>query len=518
MIMSQLQSYLSGTWVTGTGPGTSLVNPMTDETLATADSEGLDLGAALAHARTVGGPALRSMTFAERGAALKALSGAIHEHREALIDIGIANAGNTRGDAKFDIDGATGTLAAYAHFAKSLPEGRGFLSDGDPIQLSRSPHFQGQHVCVPRHGAAVHINAFNFPAWGMMEKAACALLAGMPVLEKPGTPTAMMAERIAHIIVESGILPEGSFSFLSGGPGDLLDHVSAQDCVAFTGSSGTAKLLRAHNAFVERGARLNAEADSLNAAVLGPDVNDDCSAFDMFLREMAREMTQKAGQKCTAVRRILVPEEKLEEVGAALVDSLARVRVGDPADGETRMGPLTNAAQLKSVRNGLEKLQPVTKVLCGGDTAPFDRGPFQMPTLLQASTGDAAPVHADEIFGPVATLLPYDGSVAHAAQLVSSGGVGLLATLYSDDRNFSTELALALAPWSGRVYMGSSKVAEHAMGPGLVLPSMTHGGPGRAGGGEELGGVRGLQFYMQRTALQGFRTLINTAFGAPPTS
>jgi oxepin-CoA hydrolase/3-oxo-5,6-dehydrosuberyl-CoA semialdehyde dehydrogenase len=339
----------------------------------------------------------------------------------------------------------------------------------------------------------------------------------MPVLEKPGTPTAMMAERIAHIIVDSGILPEGAFSFLAGGAGDLLDHVDAQDCVAFTGSSGTAQVLRAHAAFVQRGARLNAEADSLNASVLGPDVEDDCGAFDMFLREMSREMTQKAGQKCTAVRRILVPEDKLGEVGEALVEALARVKVGDPADGETRMGPLTNAAQLESVRDGLVKLRTVSEVLCGGDSSPFDKGPFQMPTLLRASAGDAAPVHADEIFGPVATLLPYSGSAEEAAHLVSLGGGGLLASLYSDDRRFSTELALGLAPWSGRVYMGSSKVAEHGMGQGLVLPSMTHGGPGRAGGGEELGGLRGLAFYMQRTAVQGFKTLISSSFAQPST-
>ncbi len=510
----QLQSYLSGAWVTGSGAGTPLVNPTTEETLASASSEGLDLGAALAHARETGGPALRAMTFAERGAALKALSAAIHEHREELIELGIANAGNTRGDAKFDIDGATGTLAAYAHFAKSMPEGRGYLSDGAAIQLGRTPHFQGQHVYVPRHGVAVHINAFNFPAWGMMEKAACALLAGMPIFEKPGTPTAMMAERIARIIVDSGILPEGAFSFLVGGAGDLLDHVGPQDCVAFTGSSGTARILRAHAAFVERGARLNVEADSLNAAVLAPDVEDDADVYDMFLREVSREMTQKAGQKCTAVRRILVPEAMIGEVGEALVEAIARVKVGDPADKETRMGPLTNASQLASVHEGLEKLESVAEVLCGGRESPFDKGAFQMPTLLRASAGDAAPVHADEVFGPVATLLPYSGDAGEAACLVAMGGGSLVSSLYSDDRAWATELALGLAPWSGRVYMGASKISEHGMGSGLVLPSMTHGGPGRAGGGEELGAERGMQFYMQRCAVQGFKTIIEGSFTA----
>ena len=509
--MTQLQSYLSGQWVTGEGEGSALVNPTTDEVLAHASSAGLDLGAALEHARTVGGPALRDLSFAERAAALKALSGAIHEHREELIDLGIRNAGNTRGDAKFDIDGATATLAAYAHFAKALPE-RTHLADGDMLQLGRAPHFQGQHVWVTRPGVAVHINAFNFPAWGMMEKAACALLAGVPVLEKPGTPTAMMAERIAHIIVDSGILPEGAFQFLVGGAGDLLDHVQTQDCVAFTGSSGTARILRRHDAFVERAARLNVEADSLNAAVLGPDVEDDAEAFSMFLREMSREMTQKTGQKCTAVRRILVPEDRIGEVGEALVDALAAVKMGDPSDGETRMGPLTNASQLSSVQQGIAALEPVAEVLTGGKDRVGDKGCFVAATLLRASSGDAAPVHADEVFGPVATLLPYSGKAHEAAQLVAMGGGSLVTSLYSDDRRFSTELALGIAPWSGRVYAGNSKVADHGTGHGLVLPNMTHGGPGRAGGGEELGGLRGLEFYMQRTAVQGAKAWIQSEF------
>ncbi|RKY18251.1 MAG: 3,4-dehydroadipyl-CoA semialdehyde dehydrogenase [Planctomycetota bacterium] len=506
--MTILQSYLAGRWQTGTGPGTPLVNPTSDELLAHASSVGLDLGEALRHGRQVGGPALRAMSFAERGAALKALSAAIHEQREALIALGVANAGNTRGDAKFDIDGATATLAAYAHFAKSLPD-TPFLPDGDAIQLGRAPRFLGQHVWVPRRGVALHVNAFNFPAWGMAEKAACAPLAGVPVLEKPGTPTAMMAEAIAHIVVDSGILPEGAFQFLCGGAGDLLDHVETQDCVAFTGSSTTAAIFRRHDAFVLRGARLNVEADSLNAAVLGPGVCSDDEVFDLFVREVVREVTQKAGQKCTAIRRVMVPEAMLGEACEAIAAGLEGVRVGDPAQRDSRMGPLTNAAQLASVLEGTERLASVGEAVTGGDGRRGDVGCFVSPTLLRASDADADVLHADEVFGPITSVMPYDGTVARAAELVVRGQGGLVASLYCDDRRFSAELAQELMPWTGRVYAGDSKTAEYATGHGLVLPACTHGGPGRAGGGEELGGLRGLQFSMQRCALQGGRALVD---------
>jgi 3,4-dehydroadipyl-CoA semialdehyde dehydrogenase len=510
--MSTLQSYLAGRWQSGEGEGTALGNPTTDEVLAHASTAGLDLGEALRHGREVGGPALRAMSFAERGAALKALSAAIHEHREALIDLGIANAGNTRGDAKFDIDGATATLAAYAHFAKGLPD-TPHLTDGDVIQLGRAPRFLGLHVSVPRRGVAVHVNAFNFPAWGMMEKAACALLAGVPVLEKPGTPTAMMAERIAHIIVDSGILPEGAFQFLCGGAGDLLDHVDTQDGVAFTGSSGTAAHFRRHDAFVLRGARLNVEADSLNAAVLGPDVDTDDEAFDLFVREVVREVTQKTGQKCTAIRRIMVPEALMGEACEAIAAGLEGTKWGDPTVKENRMGPLTNGAQLTSVLEGTERLLTAAEAVTGADGRQGDTGCFVKPALLRAADADADVLHADEVFGPVTTVMPYDGSVGRAAHLVARGGGGLVASLFSDDRTFSAALSAELMPWSGRVYAGDSKTAEYATGHGLVLPACVHGGPGRAGGGEELGGLRGLAFYMQRTALQGGRALVESGFG-----
>lgn len=509
--MTRLQSYLSGTWHDGQGDGSALVNPTTGEVLAHASTAGLDLGAALAHGRDVGGPALRAMTFSERAAALAGMSKAIHAEREALIELGIANAGNTRGDAKFDIDGATATLMAYARFARGLPDVP-FLADGGTLQLTDSKRFVGQHVWVARHGVSVHVNAFNFPAWGMLEKAACSLLAGMPVLEKPGTPTAMMAERIAHIVVDSGLLPEGAFQFLCGGAGDLLDHVQSQDCVAFTGSSGTGRFFRAHAAFVERGARLNVEADSLNAIVLGPDVEDDAAVFDGFLREVAREVTQKAGQKCTCVRRLLVPRDDVESVAEALVEALGAVKYGDPTVAENRMGPLTNEDQFRSVSEGITRLATAGRIACGGPERAADQGAFIAPTLVVAEDGDADVIHADEVFGPVVTIVPYDGSVAEAARLVRRGDGMLMCAIYSDDRTWAPELAMALAPWTGRVYMVNSKVADQSTGPGLVLPNLVHGGPGRAGGGEELGGLRGLQFSMQRTAIQGFKPLLEANF------
>jgi 3,4-dehydroadipyl-CoA semialdehyde dehydrogenase len=510
--MSMLQSYLAGRWQTGGGPGTRLLDPTTEEELGSASAAGLDRGAALRHAREVGGPALRALGIRQRGALLKALSAAIHARREALIELSIAHAGSTRGDAKFDIDGATGTLAAYAAFAAELPD-TPFLTDGPALQLGRSPRFMGQHLLVPRRGVAVHINAFNFPAWGQCEKMACALLAGMPVIEKPGTPTAGVAEAVARAIVESGVLPEGAYGLLCGEAGDLLEHLGPQDVVAFTGSSATAVMLRAHRAFVERGARLNVEADSLNAAVLGADVAPGSDAFDLFVRELQREITQKSGQKCTALRRVLVPKATLGAVVESLVEGLSAVKVGDPRDDNHRMGPLTSKGQLDDVQAGIRRLAAAGQVATGGPERLGARGYFLRPTLVVAHDAHTPVFHAEEVFGPVCSLLPWSGDAAEAAALVAAGGGSLVTAVYSDDRRLPTELALELAPWSGRVYLGGSRMAEYGTGPGLALPSLVHGGPGRAGGGEELGGLRGLSLYMQRCAVQGFSSLIDGAFG-----
>ena len=510
--MQTLESYVQDRWQKGVGATRRLQDPTTEEILAEVSSEGIDLAAACRHGREVGGPALRAMTFKERGALLKALSGAIHEHREELIDLAVANGGNTRGDAKFDIDGGTGTLAAYASFAKGLGD-RKFIADGEGIQLGRTARFWGQHIRVPREGVAVHINAFNFPVWGMCEKMACALLAGVPVIEKPGTPTALVAYRTAQIIVESGILPPGAFQFLAGSVGDLLDHLGSQDCLAFTGSSATGRQIRGHAGVVANNVRVNVEADSLNAAILAPDVGASDETYASFLSKVALDMTQKTGQKCTAVRRILVPADRVEEVKSDLVAELARTQVGDPRDKANRMGPVASKSQFEDVQAGIQRLASKGEVACGGDERVGDKGFFLNPTLLVFGEDGRDVVNADEVFGPVASLLPYDGSAAGAASFVREGGGGLVASAYSNDADWIEEFVLGAAAWAGRLWIESDRSAEQSLPPGMVLPGLVHGGPGRAGGGEELGGVRGLEFYMQRTALQGFKGIIDRRFG-----
>lgn len=510
--MQTLKSYVRGQWHTGSGQPATLYNPATAEPIATCNTDGIDFASVVEYARSEGGPALRALTFAQRGELLKALSKALHAEREELIGIAVENGGNTRADAKFDIDGATGTLAAYARLAAGLGERR-HLVDGEGVQLGRTARFWGQHIQVPRLGVAVHINAFNFPAWGMMEKLACALAAGVPVIEKPGTPTAVLAWRMAEIVVESGVLPEGSYQFLCGSVGDLLDQLGPQDCMAFTGSAATAARLKANPNLIERNVRVNLEADSLNAAVLAPDVERDHGAYDLFLSNVALDMTQKAGQKCTAVRRIFVPSDRVEDVRNDLVAELSRVSVGDPAQDGVRMGPLSSASQQAEVLQGIERLATQAEIACGGAEAPFEAGWFVSPTLLVARDAAADVFHADEVFGPVATILPYGGDADEAARGVQRGGGGLVCSVYSNDPEWTERFVHGSAPWHGRIWIGSDKLAEQALPPGMVLPDMVHGGPGRAGGGEELGAARGLALYMQRTALQGFKGLIESSFG-----
>ena len=515
--MQTLSSYVLGSWKEATGDLATLFDPTTEEAIAACSTAGIDMGAVLRHAREVGGPALRAMTFPERGALLKALSKAIHTQREELIELSIKSGGTTRGDAKFDLDGATGTLAAYAFFAKDLPA-RHFLSDGEGVQLGRTARFWGQHIQVPREGVAIHINAFNFPAWNMCEKMACSLLAGVPVVEKPGTPTAYLAWRVARIIQESGVLPAGAFQFLCGSAGDLLEHAGPQDVLAFTGGSRTAALLRGHSNLVQHNVHVSVEADSLNAAILAPDVERDSETYGLFLSNVQLDMTQKTGQKCTAVRRIMVPAERVEEVVEDLVAALSRIKVGDPAQSENRMGPLASASALASVREGIQALARVADIRTGGPDPIQDKGYFVAPTLLVARDGEAAEVHRREVFGPVATIQPFDGSAAEATRQANRGGGGLVASVYSNDRAWCEEVVLGIAPWHGRVWIGSEKVAEQALPPGMVLPASIHGGPGRAGGSEELGGLRGLAPYLQRVALQGFQGLVERRFGAPQTT
>ena len=517
--MITLRSYLQGRWQAGSGSPATLVNPTTEEPIATASTAGLDLAAALDHARTVGGPALREMTFAERGAMIKRMSRVLHEVRDALIEVSIQNGGTTRSDAKFDIDGATGTLAYYAGIGQKLGAAR-YLVEGSGEQLTRSPRYWGVHVKTPRRGVAAHVNAFNFPAWGLAEKAAVALLAGVPVVSKPATATALLAFRIMERLIEAADLPEGSLQLVCGSAGNLVDHLGPQDLLAFTGAGSTGAHLRALEPVVARSVRINVEADSLNAAVLGPDVEPGSGTYLMFLRDTAREMTQKTGQKCTATRRIFVPRSQIDRVQEDLCEQLAAVKVGDPALEEVRMGPLASAQQLADVRAGIERLEESGARIVFGKKSKVEalgtaagKGYFVSPVLLRADDAHAATaVHEHEVFGPVATLMPY-ADTADAARLVARGEGGLVASVYTDDSAALESLVLELAPWSGRILCGSAKIADQATAPGLVLPSCVHGGPGRAGGGEELGGERGLDFYMQRTALQGDRALLSRALG-----
>jgi oxepin-CoA hydrolase/3-oxo-5,6-dehydrosuberyl-CoA semialdehyde dehydrogenase len=512
--MITLESYVCGQWKAGTAPFATLRNPSTEDAIAQASSNGVDLAAALAFGRDVGGPALRAMTFAERGALIKRMSGALHEAREELILASIENAGATRGDAKFDIDGGIGTLAFYAKLGETLGDKK-FLVEGAAETLLRSPRFAGYHVRVPKTGVAVHINAFNFPVWGMAEKAACALLAGVPVITKPATSTALVAYRAMQKIVAASV-PNGAMQFVVGDLSALLEGLLPEDTLAFTGSADTAAKLRRLTAVVERSVRLNVEADSLNSSVLGPDVEPGSEPWHLFVRHAATEITQKSGQKCTATRRILVPRARIEEIQAALKEKLEAVRVGNPGDEGIDMGPLATKQQHEDAKSGVAKLvADGARIVAGGADAKQAKGYFVTPTLLRHDTPTKAKaVHAHEVFGPVSTLMPYDNA-AEAAALVARGEGSLVAGVYSDDKDFISEMVLAVAPWSGRVVVGSSKVADMAATPGMVLPASVHGGPGRAGGGEELGGERGLHFYMQRTAIQGDRGLLDRVLGAP---
>lgn len=512
--MLELKSFLQNEWQSGRAGGATLYNPQTGEALATASTDGLDLGAALAFARREGGPALRAMTFAERGALLTAMSKAIHAHRAELLEISTRNTGTTLKDSKFDIDGATATLAAYGELGSELGD-RTFLLDGEGIQVGRSPRFHGQHIQVPLRGVAIHINAFNFPAWGFAEKLACSFLAGMPVLTKPATGTCMPSYRIAEILVESGLLPDGTWSFLAGSVGDLLNHTTSQDVVAFTGSAQTARRIRSHERIISESVRVNAEADSLNAMVVGPDMEPGSDTWDLFVRELTREITQKSGQKCTATRRVFLPEALIEPTVAALRESLADFPAGDPTDEAIRMGPLSTPSQFPDVQDGLRQLAAVCEIAIGSvPDGDGSGGALIEPVVFTCSDPKGTElVHELEVFGPACTLMPYSGDPIEAGELVAKANGCLVATSYSDDLKFTGALLLELAPWNGRVLLGSKRIAEHSTGPGIVLPQLVHGGPGRAGGGLELGGVRGLGLYMQTCAVQGSRPEIQKILG-----
>jgi 3,4-dehydroadipyl-CoA semialdehyde dehydrogenase len=504
--MKTLRSYVTGRWHESDSRHAWLVDPSTEERVARASSAGIDFGAVIEYARTRGGPPLREMTFTERGARLKDMSRALREHREELFEISRLNSGTTSPDASFDIDGGGGAIAWYAAFARTLGEGRS-LPEGEAAPLSKDGGFQARHVLVPRPGAAVLINAFNFPAWGFAEKAACAILAGMPVIVKPATATAMLAERCVEIIIDAGILPEGALQMVCGSPGDLLDQLTAWDVLAFTGSAATARALRDGPAIAMTNTRFNIEADSLNAAVLAPGADD--ATFDLFVRDVAREITQKAGQKCTAVRRIFAPRDRLDAVQDALIARLDKVVTGNPASPDVKMGPLATRAQLEDAIAGMAAIGEAARRVYGtgaridGVGSPSGKGYFIGPTLFRADDPrGAGVVHEREVFGPVSTLMPYDGHAVDAAALVGMGGGMLVTSVYGDDADWIREFVEHGASFAGRLYIGSADAAGSAPGSGAVYPQTQHGGPGRAGGGAELGGLIGLRLYLQRVTIQ----------------
>lgn len=501
-----LRSYVSGEWRAAADEGAPLHDASTGEEVARISSTGIDFAAALRYGREVGGPALRRLTFHQRAALLKALASHLREHREELYALS-AKTGATLGDSKFDVDGGIGVLFAYASKGKrELPNDTVHV-DGAVEPLSRGGSFLAQHIATPLRGVAVQINAFNFPVWGPLEKFAPAFLAGVPSLVKPASQTAYLTARLVELIVESGILPEGSLQFVAGSAGDLLDHVTAQDLVSFTGSAATAQQLRAHPAIVRNSVRFNAEADSLNCSILGPDAVPGTAEFDLFVKQLTTEMTVKAGQKCTAIRRAFVPAELLDDVAAAASARLAKVTVGAPDTDGVRMGALASLEQREEVRRSLKALLAAGSVVFGDPEhvdvvgADAERGAFLSPVLLRADPERPEP-HEVEAFGPVSTLLPYT-SAEQVVELAARGGGSLVGSVVSADPDFVREVVLGVAPFHGRLLVLDAADAEESTGHGSPMPQLVHGGPGRAGGGEELGGIRGVLHHMQRTAVQG---------------
>ena len=514
----QLKSFVAGEWQVGSAPGVLLRDATTGEVIANASAEGVDTQLMLRHAREIGGPNLRRLTFHERAALIKALARFLGEHKEEFYALSYAT-GATKADSWIDIDGGISTLFVYASKGtRELPNSRVYV-DGAVEALSKSGSFVGQHLCVPLEGAAVHINAFNFPVWGMLEKLAPALLAGVPAIVKPATQTSYLTERVFHQIIESGILPPGAVQLLCGSTGDLFDHLTCQDVVSFTGSASTAHKLRQHPVVNANAVRFTAETDSLNSSILGPDAGAGSPELELFVREVVREMTVKAGQKCTAIRRALVPSARAGDVLDALRAALAQVVMGDPRLEKVRMGPVASLSQRREVLAQLARLVSEAELICGGDGeaqplgADADRGAFVAPTLLYCRDARGArAVHSVEAFGPVCTLIPY-ASVEEAITLARSGGGSLVSSIFSADDEIAAQLVLGLAPYHGRILVANRHCGRDSTGHGSPLPHLVHGGPGRAGGGEEMGGIRGVMHYMQRTAVQGTPDLISAASG-----
>lgn len=511
-----LESYAAGHWFRADDAGKPLLDAVTGEEVARVSTTGLDYAAMVRHARDVGGPAVRRLTFHERALLLKELAlhlGGLKDEFYALS----FRTGATKRDSFVDIDGGIGTLFSYASKGRRELPNDTVMLDGGVEPLSRNGTFVGQHLYTSRTGVAVQINAFNFPVWGMLEKLAPAFLAGLPSIVKPASQTSYLTEAVVRRIIGSGILPEGSLQLVSGSAGDLLDHLGEQDSVDFTGSASTADLLRRHPAVLERGVRLGVEADSLNCSILGLDVTPEDPEFDLFIKGVVAEMTVKAGQKCTAIRRAIVPEHLADAVIRALSDRLAKTVVGDPANESVRMGALASLEQRDEVRKAIDELRRGADVVFGDpdrvDTvgADAEAGAFLSPVLLKAREGASEP-HDVEPFGPVSTVLTYR-TTEEAIALAARGKGSLAASLVTHDPRIAREVTLGLAPWHGRVLVLDRDDAGESTGHGSPLPVLVHGGPGRAGGGEELGGIRGVLHHMQRTAIQGSPDMITAITG-----
>ncbi|ADD28277.1 phenylacetic acid degradation bifunctional protein PaaZ [Meiothermus ruber] len=501
----KLHSYAVGAWQQGADDGTLVTDAVYGEPVALVSSQGLDFGAMVRYAREVGGPNLRKYTFHERAAMLRALAQYLQARKEQFYALSYKT-GATQYDGWFDIDGGLGTFFSYSSLARrELPNER-FLVEDDPLTLSKQGTFLGRHILVPREGVAVHINAYNFPVWGMLEKLAPGLIAGVPAIVKPATQTAYLTEAVFRAMIESGILPEGAIQLICGGIGDLFEHLNEQDSVTFTGSAATGRKLKVHPNLVAHAVPFNMEADSLNCAILGQSVEPGDLEFELFVKEVAREMTVKAGQKCTAIRRVIVPKDKLEAVLEALKQALSQVTLGDPRRPEVRMGPLVGAAQRRDVQGVLEQLKAQgcevafqgSSELLGGD---WEKGGFMPPTLLYSPKPWESGAHDLEPFGPVATLMPY-GSLDEAIALARRGKGSLVGSIVTYNRQEARTLFFGCATHHGRMLILNRENAQESTGHGSPLPLLVHGGPGRAGAGEELGGVRGIKHYLQRCAVQ----------------
>jgi oxepin-CoA hydrolase / 3-oxo-5,6-dehydrosuberyl-CoA semialdehyde dehydrogenase len=515
-VSALLESYSAGAWFRATDEGAPLLDASTGEEVARISATGLDLAAMVAHARTKGGPALRALTFHERAGLLKAVAKELGAHKDEFYALS-ARTGATRRDSMVDIDGGIGTVFSYASKGvRELPNATVVL-DGKPEILGREGTFLGQHLYTSRPGVAVQINAFNFPVWGMLEKFAPAFLAGLPSIVKPASQTAYLTELVVRRIIASGLLPEGSLQLLCGSPAGLLEELGAQDSIAFTGSAATGAHLRQHPSVLYGGAQLGVEADSLNCSILGPDVQADDPEFDLFVKGVVTEMTVKAGQKCTAIRRIIVPAARAEAVTDALVARLAKITVGDPNSEGVRMGALASLAQRDEVRKAVQALQASAKRVFGDPDvvevidADAERGAFMSPILLRAEAGASEP-HDIEAFGPVATVLTYDG-LDDAIALAARGQGSLVGSLITHDPDVARTVTLGVAPWHGRLLVLDRDDAGESTGHGSPLPMLVHGGPGRAGGGEELGGIRGVLHHMQRTAVQASPDMLTAITG-----